>query len=290
MANIMYHGNCHCGAYRFEVALPKITQVIACDCSLCAKKGHLWVVPSPSEFKVTRDDGKLVKYRSEALHNQFCNICASPVLGEHVAGPLAGKLAINARTILEIDPFEFEVANIHTDDHRETPSTVSSDGTGAIHKGSCHCGKVLVELLTPLEDELSEDNCSACRRVSLSQRKSVDLSACRITAQVLTYPTKEQVRIDGKEHTLEYARGNKWTAYAFCGTCGVSMFVENYGPPEGASFFDRVPAERREFVLSVYQKNINSLPVQVRSLDSVDLGSLKVQRKNTGTEGYVLDP
>lgn len=89
---------------------------------------------------------------------------------------------------------------------------------------------------------------------------------------------------------MEYARGNKWTAYAFCGTCGVSMFVNNYGPPEGASFFDRVPAERRDFVLSVYRKNMNSAPVQVRSLETVDLKSLKVQRKNTGTEGYVLDP
>lgn len=106
----------------------------------------------------------------------------------------------------------------------------------------------------------------------------------------MTYPTKDQARIHGKENTSEYARGNKWTAYAFCATCGVSMFVNNYGPPEGPSFFDRVPAERREFVLSVYRQNINSLPVQIRSLDTVDIESLKVLRKNTGTEGYVLDP
>lgn len=273
-SNMTYHGNCHCGAYRFEVALPKITEVIACDCSLCIKKGHLWVVPSPSDFKVTRDDGKLVEYRSRVLHSQFCNICASPVLGEHLTGPLGGQFAINARMILEIDPFEFEITNVHTDDRREKASPASSDGPVAVHHGSCHCGKVQVELLTALEDELNEDNCSACRR----------------TAQVLTYPTKDQARIHGKENTSEYARGNKWTAYAFCATCGVSMFVNNYGPPEGPSFFDRVPAERREFVLSVYRQNINSLPVQIRSLDTVDIESLKVLRKNTGTEGYVLDP
>lgn len=69
-SNTTYHGNCHCGAYRFEVALPKITEVIACDCSLCAKKGHLWVIPSPNDFKVTRDDGELVEYRSGVLHSK----------------------------------------------------------------------------------------------------------------------------------------------------------------------------------------------------------------------------
>ena len=30
------------------------------------------------------------------------------VIGEHQFGPLAGKLTINARTILDVNPFEFE--------------------------------------------------------------------------------------------------------------------------------------------------------------------------------------
>lgn len=34
-------------------------------------------------------------------------------------------------------------------------------------KGSCHCGKVVVELLQPIEQlVIKEDNCSICTRVS----------------------------------------------------------------------------------------------------------------------------
>lgn len=36
------------------------------------------------------------------------------------------------------------------------------------YSGSCHCGKVRVRLLVPLETvEVKEDNCSICARVSL---------------------------------------------------------------------------------------------------------------------------
>lgn len=68
------------------------------------------------------------------------------------------------------------------------------------------------------------------------------------------------------------------------------MFKNIYGPPEGERYFDKVPFERREYVLEVYRKNMNMALLQVRSLDGVDLDALHITRRNVGTEGYELDP
>ena len=35
-----YHGNCHCGAFRFAVRLPEVRDVYACNCSICVRVRH----------------------------------------------------------------------------------------------------------------------------------------------------------------------------------------------------------------------------------------------------------
>lgn len=60
-------GNCHCGAYRFQlddVQLKK-EDVVKCDCSLCRKKGCLWLSVEDGDVVVERDEGRLVKYRGD---------------------------------------------------------------------------------------------------------------------------------------------------------------------------------------------------------------------------------
>lgn len=47
-----YRGNCHCGAFVYEVELPEIKAVSTCNCSICSKKGYLWA--KPSEIKVVK--------------------------------------------------------------------------------------------------------------------------------------------------------------------------------------------------------------------------------------------
>jgi hypothetical protein len=49
----------------------------------------------------------------------------------------------------------------------ETTVSEHESKTPARHLFACHCGRVRAELLTPIEDqELKEDNCSSCVRVS----------------------------------------------------------------------------------------------------------------------------
>lgn len=96
------------------------------------------------------------------------------------------------------------------------------------------------------------------------------------------------MRIHGREHAVEYLHGRKYGSVSHCGTCGVSVFGTVYGPP--LSVFDKVPPERLEHVMSVYHKNMNMSPLNVRAIEGLQLGSIQVNRSDEGTAGYELDP
>jgi hypothetical protein len=61
---VTYHGNCHCGAVKFTVTQPKITETSGgtCDCSICTKKGYVWAFPPEGALKFERGEEKLVSY------------------------------------------------------------------------------------------------------------------------------------------------------------------------------------------------------------------------------------
>lgn len=73
-----------------------------------------------------------------------------------------------------------------------------------------------------------------------------------------------------------------------CKTCGVHMFGIVYGPP--ISIFDKLPPERKAVALEVYHRNLNMQPLSVRTIDDLDISSLKIEYDACGTEGYTLDP
>ncbi|RKU48893.1 hypothetical protein DL546_008635 [Coniochaeta pulveracea] len=268
-----YHGNCHCGRFRFELTGVEITEAIVCKCTLCAKKGYLWIRPITGSFNVTRDEGSLTSYKAPTLTDQFCGHCGTGVLGEHSLGSLNGQQLVNIRAIQEVNPFKLG-SSIHVaapDDER--PLKRISESSPALHKASCHCGQVQAELLVPITDlEIKEDNCSSCVR----------------DAYIGVYPTKDQVKIHGRENTFEYKYGQKFSGTLYCKICGVTVFRNIYGPP--LSVFDKVPADRKERVMAAYWKNMAMQPLNVRTFDGLDLESLKIERTDEGTEGYVLPP
>lgn len=59
-----YRGNCHCGAFVYEVQVPEIKSVFECNCSICHKKGYLWVFPGGAgDFRVVKgSDDALTGY------------------------------------------------------------------------------------------------------------------------------------------------------------------------------------------------------------------------------------
>jgi hypothetical protein len=57
-----YHGNCHCGAFKFSIKVPELTEVTECNCSICFKKGYKWVFPGEDGFTVEKGEGCLKEY------------------------------------------------------------------------------------------------------------------------------------------------------------------------------------------------------------------------------------
>lgn len=49
-----YRGNCHCTAFVYEIKVPEIKAVKQCNCSICHKKGYLWVFPGADDFNFVK--------------------------------------------------------------------------------------------------------------------------------------------------------------------------------------------------------------------------------------------
>jgi hypothetical protein len=58
-----YRGNCHCGAFVYEVTMPEIKKVGECDCSICVKKGYIYEFADKNNFKVVKgSEDELTSY------------------------------------------------------------------------------------------------------------------------------------------------------------------------------------------------------------------------------------
>lgn len=72
-----HKGGCHCGAVRFEVALPDAIVVEECNCSICAKSGNIHVIVPASRFTLLRGEAHLTHYafNTRAAQHLFCSVC-----------------------------------------------------------------------------------------------------------------------------------------------------------------------------------------------------------------------
>jgi len=58
----VYQGNCHCGAFKFELTISELTAIATCSCSICSKKGYLWIDRAAGQLKIIKGDGILSSY------------------------------------------------------------------------------------------------------------------------------------------------------------------------------------------------------------------------------------
>lgn len=72
-----YRGNCHCGAFIYEIDLPEISHFYSCNCSICTKKSYLWtLVPDEDAFKVVKgneDDLTVYKFGPKQRPHKVTN-------------------------------------------------------------------------------------------------------------------------------------------------------------------------------------------------------------------------
>lgn len=94
-----YRGNCHCGLFVYEADIPTITTLTDCNCSLCSKRGYLWVlISSPEKVRVVKgDENALTSYSfgSTPTHHKFCPRCGTGVLSRKLTGLTDSTVAIN---------------------------------------------------------------------------------------------------------------------------------------------------------------------------------------------------
>lgn len=57
-----YHGNFHCGAFKFSIKIPELKEVTECNCSICFKKGYKWIFPGEGGFTVVKGEESLKEY------------------------------------------------------------------------------------------------------------------------------------------------------------------------------------------------------------------------------------
>ncbi|KAJ6625094.1 Mss4-like protein [Mycena sp. CBHHK59/15] len=280
MAPKTYDGNCHCGVIEFSVVLPALesTPLTACNCTICTKKGYLFVFPLKSAFTATKGAGAdglghgvLADYafNSKQLLHRFCSTCGTPfgIVRADLAGEGNGTFALNTRMLRGVDLWALQV-NEHPGPVTPLEYTVpkfaglaaleqGKEGGEKVYGGSCHCGAVTFALKSP--GRLDEKGLEG---VSVQE---CDCSICIRHAGIYTYPrplSRVPMDVSPPDALVSYfyPLGKKFGAYQFCGVCGVPLFQKIVGPPP-----ERVAA-LPENVQAMIREKCAIKPVSLRAL------------------------
>ncbi len=101
---MLYRGSCHCGKVAFEVE-GTIDQALACNCSMCSRKGSLlWFVPRNKLSLLTkREDLATYPFNKHVIEHHFCPHCGIHPFGEGVDPKGNAMAAVNLRCIEDLD-------------------------------------------------------------------------------------------------------------------------------------------------------------------------------------------
>lgn len=101
-------GSCHCGRIAFEVdgeLAGELTGVVACNCSICRRKGALmWFVPRAA-LKLTTPTSDMASYsfNKHVIKHRFCPHCGIHPFGEGTMPDGTPMAAINVRCLDDVD-------------------------------------------------------------------------------------------------------------------------------------------------------------------------------------------
>lgn len=107
-----YRGSCHCGRVAYEVD-GEIEGAIACNCSICQRKGSLlWFVPRAS-FRLLTPEGAVGTYtfNQHLIKHRFCPVCGIHPYAEGTDPNGNAMAAINVRCLEDIDLAAVSVRN-----------------------------------------------------------------------------------------------------------------------------------------------------------------------------------
>ena len=88
------------------------------------------------------------------------------------------------------------------------------------HRGSCHCERVRFEVEAPADLDVSECNCSMCRRSGFLH---------------LIVPKSRFRLLSGEDALTRYTFNTRTAQHLFCATCGIKSFYVPRSHPDGYS-------------------------------------------------------
>ncbi|PQE20113.1 glutathione-dependent formaldehyde-activating enzyme protein [Rutstroemia sp. NJR-2017a BBW] len=269
-----YHGNCHCGAFKFTIDVPEITAVTRCKCSICFKKGYQWLFPAPGCFKIVKGEGSLKDYtfatgtvahkvsvRSRDRRRLANTITSSSARHVVQVCKAIEEICLPGGILESITIFD----NVAREPHYVAPKFTGTLPTAEvkdpkIYEGGCHCGAVKIALkisgsLTDGDIAIEECNCSICTRLGT----------------ILCYPKKDQVSFDGTSNLTTYSFGPKHNIFRFCSTCGISVNI------------DRNPATVTKEELDSWSKDVqniwsNLVPVNLKCIAGVEWDDIEIKK------------
>ncbi len=99
-----YRGSCHCGNVAFEVE-GEIKSVVACNCSICQRKGSLlWFVPRDAlRLTTPEDSSRVYEFNTHRISHRFCPTCGMHPYADGADAKGNRVAAVNVRCLENID-------------------------------------------------------------------------------------------------------------------------------------------------------------------------------------------
>jgi len=106
-----YTGGCHCGKVRFRVRI-HTPEALACNCSMCAKKGMINLIAAAEDFELLQGEESLATYQfnTRVAEHRFCTTCGIHPFSRPRSHP--DGYDVNARCLdagfdfLDVTPFD----------------------------------------------------------------------------------------------------------------------------------------------------------------------------------------
>ena len=97
-----YRGSCHCGRVTFELQ-GEVKYVIDCNCSICRRKGALWLGAPDSSLRILRGEPDLALYQFNTMtaRHYFCKHCGIHPFTRPRLDP--SLWVVNVRCLEEVD-------------------------------------------------------------------------------------------------------------------------------------------------------------------------------------------
>ncbi len=99
-------GSCHCGALSYTLEGDVPTMAMACNCSICRRKGYLLHFAPAGQFTAHGDEdaATIYQFNHHNIRHTFCRTCGCAPYGGGVGPDGTEMAAINLRCADDVDP------------------------------------------------------------------------------------------------------------------------------------------------------------------------------------------